>query len=60
MSCYNMCLQAAFTVLLGGVTVVDFNAQRQAAFLQVTAGFMGVSPTLLKISTLNSIAFNSR
>lgn len=55
-----MDLQAAFTVLLGGVTIVDFNAQRQATFLQVTAGFMGVSQTLLKISTLNGITFNSR
>ena len=54
------CLQAAFTVLLGGVSIVDFNAQRQAAFLQVTAGFMGISQTLLKFSSMNGIAFNSR
>ena len=56
----NICLQAAFTVLLGGVSVVDFNAQRQAAFLQVTAGLMGSSQTLLKISTMNGVAYNSR
>lgn len=60
LSSCNTCLQAAFTVLLGDVSIVDFNAQRQAAFLQVTAGLMGIAQTLLRISTMDGVAYNSR
>ena len=37
-----------------------FNAQRQAAFLQATASFMGIAQTLLKISSINGVAYNRR
>lgn len=52
--------QATFTVGLGGVSVIDFNAQRQAAFAQATAGFMGIAQTLLKISSIDGVAYNRR
>lgn len=52
--------QATFAVTLGGVNIVDFNAQRQAAFLQVIAGFMGVLQSTLKISSIGGLPYNSR
>ena len=53
-------LQATFAVTLEGVSVVDFNAQRQAAFLQVTAGFMGVPQSSLQISSIDGLLYNGR
>lgn len=58
--CCTQCPQATFTVGLGGVSVIDFNAQRQAAFLEATAGFMGIAQTLLKISSIDGVAYNRR
>ncbi|KAL0024937.1 hypothetical protein WJX77_004512 [Trebouxia sp. C0004] len=51
---------AAFSVGLGGVSVVDFNAQRQAPFLQATAGFMDSALSSLTISSLNGVVYNHR
>ena len=54
-------VQTSFSLGLGGVNVVDFNVQRQAAFLQAVSGFTGVNQTSVKICCMiNGVAYSKR